>query len=238
VKTLTWFEGLRNLTTDDSSTASPRDGADAASDGCPRCAKARAICICDRVQAIDTKLRVVILQHPQEDDVTLGTAKLVTLTLPKAQIRVGLSWASLDHALGTKNADKSRWAVLAAAKLPAELPESAKGQAVVLVDRNGAVLDAQRHRLDGVIVLDGTWSQAKTLWWRNAWLLKLPRIVLTPREPSMYGRLRKEPRRDYVSTLEAIADVLPALGESEEVRDNLRRLLRTMLQRLRDTNLA
>jgi len=168
----------------------------------------------------------------------LGTARLVTAALPKAEIRVGLSWASLDHALGTENADKSRWAVLAAAKLPTELPDSVQRKPVVLVDRNGAVLDAQRHRLDGVIVLDGTWSQAKTLWWRNAWLLKLPRIVLTPREPSMYGRLRKEPRRDYVSTLEAIADVLPALGEPERVRDDLRRLLRTMLQRVRDADRA
>ena len=68
----------------------------------------------------------------------------------------------------------------------------------------------------------------------QAWLLKLPRIVLQPREPSMYGRLRNEPRRDFVSTLEAIADTLPALGESEQLRSSLRRLLRTLLQRARD----
>jgi hypothetical protein len=83
-------------------------------------------------------------------------------------------------------------------------------------------------------VLDGTWSQAKTLWWRNPWLLKLPRIAINPREPSMYGKLRPEPARDHVSTLEAIADVLPALGEPDTTRDNLRRLMRTMLQRVRD----
>ena len=115
-----------------------------------------------------------------------------------------------------------------------ELPDEAKADRVVVVDRNGHVRPLEHHGLAGILVLDGTWSQAKTLWWRNAWLLKLPRIVLTPREPSMYGRLRKEPRRDYVSTLEAIADVLPALGEPEHVRDNLRRLLRTLLQRARD----
>jgi hypothetical protein len=27
--------------------------------------------------------------------------------------------------------------------------------------------------LDGLIVLDGTWSKAKTLWWRNPWLLSV-----------------------------------------------------------------
>lgn len=201
---------------------------------CPRCTKPLAICICDRVEPVETQLRVVMLQHPQEDDEILGTAKLVELTLPNAQTRAGLSWGSLDHALGTKNADKDRWAVLAAAKLQVEIPAEAKDRPVVVIDRKGGVRDLERHGLDGIIVLDGTWSQAKTLWWRNAWLLRLPRIVLTPREPSMYGRMRKEPRRDYVSTLEAIADVLPALGEPEAARDNLRRLLRTLLQRARD----
>ncbi len=205
---------------------------------CPRCSKPIAICICDRVEPVQTRLRVVMLQHPQEDDETLGTAKLVELTLPNSETRVGLSWGSLDHALGTKNADKDRWAVLAGAKLQVELPDAAKAQPVVVVDRKGRLRDLDRHGLDGIIVLDGTWSQAKTLWWRNAWLLRQPRVVLTPREPSMYGKLRKEPRRDYVSTLEAIGDVLPALGEPEQARDSLRRLLRTLLQRARDAGRA
>ncbi len=202
---------------------------------CPACGKPPGVCICDRVEAMTTKLRVVILQHPQEDDALLGTAKLVEVTLPKAEIRVGLSWASLDHALGTRDAERDRWAVLAAAKLPAPMPESARAEPVVVIDRKGRLRDLKRHGLEGIIVLDGTWSQAKTLWWRNAWLLKLPLIVLKPREASIYGRLRKEPRKEWVSTLEAIGDVLPALGEPEAVRTSLRRLLRTLLQRSRDT---
>jgi hypothetical protein len=197
--------------------------------------KPAALCVCDRVEPVATRLRVVILQHPQEDDAVLGTAQLVALTLPNAEIRVGLSWASLAHALGREGADRDRWAVLAAVKLPTGVPEDAKQQPVILVDPKGRLRDLRRHGLDGIIVLDGTWSQTKTLWWRNAWLLKLPRIALNPREPSMYGRLRREPRREWVSTLEAVADVLPALGEPPQARDSLRRLLRTLLQRARDT---
>ena len=201
---------------------------------CPQCGKPPGVCICDRARPIPTRLRVVILQHPQEEDALLGTARLVTVTLPKAEIRIGLSWASLDHAIGTRNADRERWAVLAVAKLPVPVPEEARAEPVVVIDRKGRLRDLKHAGLDGIIVLDGTWSQAKTLWWRNAWLLKLPRIVLRPREPSMYGRLRKEPRKEWLSTLEAIGDVLPALGEDESVRTNLRRLLRTLLQRARD----
>ncbi len=207
----------------------------AAPEACPHCDKPLPLCICDRVEPVATRLRIVILQHPQEDDARLGTAKLVTLTLPNAEIRVGLSWASLDHALQSEHAKKDRWGVLATAKLQYELPAATNSAPIAVVDRNG-LRDPARHRLEGLLVLDGTWSQAKTLWWRNPWLLKLPRVVLTPREASMYGRLRKEPRRDWVSTLEAVADVLPALGESDRARASLRRLLRTLLQRARDTD--
>lgn len=201
---------------------------------CPACGKPAGLCICDRVEPVDTRLRVIILQHPREQDEILGTARLVALTLPRAEIRIGLSWPSLDAAIGDTGADRSRWAVLAVAKPPAELPEDARGANVVVMERTGRLRDLRRPGLAGIILLDGTWSQAKTLWWRNPWLLRLPRVLLTPREPSLYGRLRQEPRKGWVSTLEAVADVLPALGEPEVVRDNLRRLLRTLLQRARD----
>jgi hypothetical protein len=193
------------------------------------------LCICDRVVPVATRLRVVILQHPQEQDQDLGTASLVARTLPNSLLRVGLSFASLGQALGDEHARRERWAVLATAKPPAGTPAGLVPSPVAVVERNGVPRDPATPGLDGIIVLDGTWSQAKTLWWRNPWLLKLPRVLLRPREPSMYGRLRREPRREWVSTLEAVADVLPALGEPEAARESLRRLLRTLLQRYRDT---
>lgn len=208
--------------------------AGSADEACPACGKPPGVCICDRVQPVANRLRVLVLQHPQEEDALLGTAPLLALTLQLAEIRIGLSWPSLAQATGDPDADPERWAVLATAKLPAGTPEDAHPDPVLLVDRRGRVRSLARHDLDGIIVLDGTWTQAKALWWRNAWLLKLNRLALAPREPSLYGRLRKEPRRAWVSTLEAVADVLPALGEPESTRDNLRRLLRTLLQRVRD----
>lgn len=219
---------------------------------CEGCGKPAPICVCDRVERRRGRTRVVILQHPQEDDSVLGTASLLATALESVEIRRGLSWASLEHALDTRDVDRTQWAVLAAgtgagtgqggkAAPPRPLPSGRKPASaaapvsgVTLVDRHGEPLDLATSRLRGFLVLDGTWSQAKTLWWRNPWLLKLPRLRLTPREPSLYGRLRREPRREWVSTLEAVADVLPALGEPEATRDHLRLLLRTMLQRARD----
>jgi DTW domain-containing protein YfiP len=60
------------------------------------------------------------------------------------------------------------------------------------------------------------------------------RLVLHPKEPSIYGKLRKEPRREAVSTLESVADALVFNGEPAAVRDSLRRVFRTMVQRARD----
>lgn len=202
-------------------------------DRCERCRKPRAICVCDRLTEIPTRTRVLVLQHPQEDDVLLGTAPLLAASLPRATVKIGLSWSSLSHAAG-EELDHARWAVIYPTKLAADVPVAARTRPFLLLDKKGHLRPSSAPAIEGLVVLDGTWSQAKTLWWRNPWLLKLARVVLTPSEPSIYGRLRKEPRREHVSTLEAVADALVGLGEPEEAREQLRRAMRTMVQRARD----
>ena len=101
--------------------------------------------------------------------------------------------------------------------------------------RRGAQLEPRS--LEGVIALDGTWSKAKTLWWRNPWLNKLSRIALKPGKPSIYGRLRAEPRAGLVSTLESVTAALTLCGESPEIQAALERTFRTLVQRVRDAQL-
>jgi hypothetical protein len=93
-------------------------------------------------------------------------------------------------------------------------------QEVLALDRRGepaADQDGMLHGLDGVVVLDGTWKEAKTLWWRNPWLLKLRRLVLNPHRKSRYGRIRREPRREALSTIEAVALLLKHLDGGPEI---------------------
>lgn len=196
-------------------------------DPCPTCRRPAVACVCDRVVTFDLTRRVLILQHPQEQDELLGTAQLVAACLPQAQIVVGLSWRNLAHALGQDEVDTKRWAVL--------FPDrEAPGPQVAT--RGGGVLDPSS--LEGIVVLDGTWSKAKTLWWRNPWLAKLSRMTLKPAQPSIYGRLRAEPRRDYVSTLESVAHALTLCGEPPAIEAGLLRVFRTLVQRVRDANLS
>jgi DTW domain-containing protein YfiP len=181
---------------------------------------------------------VLVLQHPREPDAALGTARLLACTLPRCTVRVGLSWPSLEAALGdaldAPRRDRARWGVLYPFSLPAPLLPELSGRPVVVLDRRGRVLPQDAPRLEGLVALDGTWTQSKSLWWRNPWLLKLARVVVQPTQPGIYGRLRREPRRGLVSTLEAVADALVHNGEPPEARETLRRLMRTMVQRARD----
>jgi hypothetical protein len=87
-------------------------------------------------------------------------------------------------------------------------------------------------------VLDGTWSQAKTLWWRNAWMLKCRRVVLGPSRPSRYGKLRREPRRDGLATIEAAALLLSRLEKRPEIALTLHKNFEHMLERYRTARRA
>ena len=169
---------------------------------------------------------MLILQHMQERDALLGSAQIVEASLPKAKIVVGLSWRNLAHALDEKGVDPNRWAVLFPDK---ELPGNR------VTTRAGERIDPAS--LEGIIVLDGTWSKAKTLWWRNAWLNKLNRLSLQPKAPSIYGRLRAEPKREFVSTLESVTAALTLCGESPEIEEGMARVFRTLVQRVRDAKL-
>ena len=63
------------------------------------------------------------------------------------------------------------------------------------------------------------------------------RLTLKPPKPSIYGSLRAEPRREYVSTLESVAAALTLCGESPEIEVALSRVFRTLVQRVRDAHI-
>jgi DTW domain-containing protein YfiP len=193
---------------------------------CDTCRRPSVACVCDRIVSYETRRRVLILQHPQERDALLGSAQILVASLPKAKLVVGLSWRNLAHALGEERVDVRRWAVL--------FPD-AESQGDRVASRSGETVSA--GELEGVIVLDGTWSKAKTLWWRNPWLSKLNRMTQRPKKPSIYGSLRAEPKREYVSTLESVAAALTLCGEPPEIEMGLARTFRTLVQRVRDAHL-
>ena len=154
-----------------SEQANPKPGAaEEVVPDCPHCGKPLPLCICDSVTPIESRISLLILQHPQEQDRALGTARLTAMHFKDAVVKIGLSWPSLS----------------------------------------------------------------KALWWRNAWMLKCQRVILGPQQPSRYGKLRKEPRRDGLSTIEAAGLLLAGLEKRPETAETLNASFDRMLARYRE----
>jgi DTW domain-containing protein len=170
---------------------------------CRRCRRPTSVCYCIALPRIETATRVVILQHPRERDMPIGTAHMARLCLPQAELHVGVRWGESPP-------------LLRALADPARPP-------ILLYPGPGArdiLRDPPRGPVT-LVVVDGTWSQAKTVVRDNPVLHALPRYAFATPEPSQY-RIRREPRAEYVSTIEALMHVLGVLeGEPARFRQLL-----------------
>lgn len=179
---------------------------------CLRCLRPKSVCYCAALTTIDTATRVVILQHPRERGMPIGTARMACLCLPNASLHVGVRWDDSD-VLRSATSDPERPAVLlwpgdGARDLLAEPPE-------------GPVT---------LVVVDGTWPQAKNVVRDNPRLASLPRYAFTSPEPSRY-RIRREPSIECVSTIEALMHALGALEGEPERFQALRAPMDAMVDR-------
>jgi DTW domain-containing protein YfiP len=109
------------------------------------------------------------------------------LGLANSELHCGVAFADLPRAVG-----------------------SAAGGAALLFPGPGAALPDVRSAPQTLVVIDGTWSQARSLLRRNPYLSTLPRLGLAPAMPSAY-RIRREPAPHCLSTVEAVVDVLARL---------------------------
>jgi len=164
---------------------------------CPRCERPERLCYCAFVVPLRTRTRVVLLQHPREEGLAIGTAHMARLCLPDAELHVGVRFSPERLA-----------AILEDPERPAALLWPGAG-AVDLVScpPSGPIT---------LVVIDGTWPQAKSLVRLNPELAALPRYAFIAPSPSTY-RIRREPRAEYLSTIESLAYVLGLL-EGEPAR--------------------
>jgi DTW domain-containing protein YfiP len=152
------------------------------------------------MRPIRSRTRIVILQHPRERRVRVGTGRMTHLALADSELHCGLCFGE-QHRVRALAAD-----------------------AVLLFPGAGA-LPPSAFRASPpatLIVPDGTWTTARKLLELNPFLQALPRMAFQPSHPSRYDRVRREPADHCVSTIEAVAE---ALGELEDDPERFARLL-------------
>ena len=156
---------------------------------CTRCLRPTGVCWCTNLTALETRTRVLILQHPRERNAADGTARMAHLALTGSRLRVGV--------------DFSRDPVVS---------DAIRGSAVLLFPGPRA-LDLETFAPDGpltLVVVDGTWPHARRVLRDNPQLRALPQLRFSPPRPSAY-QIRRQPAPHCVSTIEALAHVLGRL---------------------------
>lgn len=137
---------------------------------CSRCLRPITHCLCPLIPSLDSRTRVLLLQHPSEVNHALNTARLAALGLNNAQLVVGEVFEDLATLLNPPGYQ-------ARLLFPAEDAQPLQGytpgdQPLLLV------------------VPDGTWRKARKLLHLNPLLSALPRVTLAEGGVSRY-RLRK-----------------------------------------------
>ncbi len=159
---------------------------------CARCRRPSVVCYCPHLPTLDTKNRVLVLQHPRERDKAVGTAHMASLCLPNSHVAVGVDFSGYGQVHSWLNDPQYPPILLFPSEDAEDLGRAPPEHPVTLV------------------VIDGTWHQARALVRKNRELLSMPRYGFRPERPSEY-RIRREPREDYVSTIEAMSLALGAL---------------------------
>ena len=115
------------------------------------------------------------------------------------------------------------------------LQTAVPGPRSVDISGGGDVFPRSEKKLT-VFVIDGTWATARKMVRLSTNLHALPRICFTPPAPSNF-RVRKQPKAECYSTIEAIHHTIELLGESrgfpvaERGHDHLLRVFDWMVTR-------
>jgi DTW domain-containing protein len=167
---------------------------------CFRCHRSLRACFCARVRAARAGFDLVLLAHPKEARNRVGTLRIAQLGVEGARLFIGTG-RELDGN----------------AELRALLAEEGRFPAVLFPSAGSRDLGAPgwfpRGRRLTLLVIDGTWHQARRMVRASALLSALPHLSFRPAAPSGY-RIREQPGETCLSTVEAVHSVIDLLGSA------------------------
>ena len=195
---------------------------------CRRCRRPLSGCYCSLIRSFDSDPRFIILSQPREAKHRLGTGRMAHLCLSNSVLIEGVDF-TLDSCVNREIDDPLNFPVLL-------YPSS---DSIDLSKLNGgerSALIPSRQRLV-VFVLDGTWKSARKMIRSSQNLMRLPAISFAPVTPSAY-RIRRQPRPQCYSTIEAIHQVIELFaphgagrGAAARPHDNLLAVFAALVDR-------
>jgi DTW domain-containing protein YfiP len=171
-----------------------------ARDCCWTCRRPKCVCLCESIKKHHTSVRFVILAHPHEARSKMSTGFLAHLSLERSVYLEDYDF---------KNCQQLK-AILSASDAESYLLfPSADARPLSSLSQS---LTANAAKKINIVVIEGTWSQARVILAKSKMLNMLPHIKLHHARTSRF-KIRTQPSAECLSTIEAIGYALSDLGD-------------------------
>ncbi|XP_077989340.1 tRNA-uridine aminocarboxypropyltransferase 2-like [Glandiceps talaboti] len=180
---------------------------------CERCSRPDSVCLCPFLptERVDVSTNVYIVQHPHEVVRVLRTVPILDMSLPENKVHVIRGRRFNRHALLDKITSDPNTLLL--------FP----GPNAVDIE----TIPRDTGQSYNLILIDGTWPQARGIYSNNRFLHRTKQVKLTLNCVSEYV-IRTQPTDAALSTLEAAAFALAILDNKPELTEILTRPLRAL----------
>lgn len=177
---------------------------------CYRCLRPASLCLCPLIPRVPNRTGLWILQHQREQRHPVGTVRLAELAFE--QVEVAVYRPDGQHP-------------------PAVQAVLSPGTALLYPNSDAPELASLPPSLrpTRLVVPDGTWAQVRVLLGRFPALARLPQVRLAPLTPGRY-QVRREPRPECLSTIEAILGALRILEPETPGLDALEQAFWALVQ--------
>lgn len=200
---------------------------------CELCKRPTVVCWCSALpqERLCPKSRVILLQHPAEEKRSLRTAPILSLGLKehKCLIYKGKRFPGLNKDLED---------ILRASNTILLYPSQQACDIRQLVQNKTYQNDSCRnHNTDvispmgyNIVVIDGTWPQAKAIYASNKILHDIKQVKLTAKDTISEYTIRTQPTDGCLSTLETAVEALSILENDTAYREILMKPLNALCQ--------
>lgn len=178
---------------------------------CNKCSRPESVCYCSHLVALNNRVKLLIIQHPQEVSHPFNTARIVALCLSNVELTVA---ELLDEELISRIENSNSLLLYPDTQIGSTGEEFSE--------------KAGYGKLEQLIVLDASWKKSKKMLFSNPALQKLPRLSLSDTQPSQY-RIRKSAIKGALSTLESVVEAYKVI-EPESDLTSLMRPFERMIQ--------
>ncbi|NXE80012.1 DTWD2 protein, partial [Cochlearius cochlearius] len=179
------------------------------------CSRPQKVCLCPflPIHPLKVSTCLYIIQHPAEESRVLRTVPLLAACLPpdKCKILVGRRFSEDRYPELATVCRNPNTLILYPGAAATNLEE------VAVMSSSPSVM----------IIIDGTWSQAKDIFYKNS-LFQLPKQVQLKTNISSQYVIRTQPTNTCLSTLECAAVALTIMEKNKSIQETILRPLQAL----------